>query len=195
METTIKKPNLSFPKIIGDLALASVAVSIIAVTYIGLQRLTPQSATYINAQKNSNVLGANTSQKHLQYIPTNNAPAFISESSFETGINSGGVSIATFKLKSLENIPYEFTPLTLKNSSNTFSKVRISPEFSVQGSYASIEIIYDGLTFEMISSTGTVNPVEISVPGQSTTSLMLRITPIVRLAAPSTLTMDFTEVP
>ncbi|MFZ6021994.1 MAG: hypothetical protein ACOYT9_00810 [Patescibacteria group bacterium] len=187
-----KSPNA--PHIFGDLALTAVAVSVVALTYFGVAGLTPKSTQQIAL--NNNVLGVTTKQKVLNYFPaTTTNLAFISNYTLSGNTTMSGDASLVISFSPLEATNYSFTALTIKNTSSEYRKVQLTPTFSLDGSYTSIQVTYAGATTEIITPQGVVNPIDLVVPPSSATDISLTLQPTIRLATPVSLTLDFTEAP
>lgn len=182
------------PHIFGDLVLTAVAVSVVALTYFGVAGLTPKAAQQIAS--NSNVLGVSTKQKVLNYFPASTSNlSFVRNYTLSGNTTMSGDASLSITFAPLEAAAYSFTALTIKNTSQEFRKIQLTPNYSLNGSYTSIQVTYAGATTEIVTPQGTVNPLDLVVPPSSATDIALSLQPTTRLATPVTLTLDFTEIP
>jgi len=183
-----KQPNLQ--RILGDFGLTALAVSIVAVTFLGLSGLTPR----IEQANDANVLGVSTKEQLVAYYPESaaNLP-FVSDITLTTATDLSGNAKATVQLKPLEATTYEVPLLKLKNTSATFKKVRVVPSFSLQSSFTTISIRYSGKMTEIVSTTGELFPLDLVLSPNTTAALEVIIQPTAALATPTTLTLTFTE--
>lgn len=182
-------------RLFGDMALTAVAVAIVAITYYGVSGLTPKSSL-LTASNDQSVLGVSTKQRSLTYFPQNtNGLAYIKDFSLAGNTGLEGNAVVTINFHPLEASTYEFTVVTIKNSSQDFKKVQLTPAYSLEGSYTTISVVYAGLTSEILSAEGVVSPMDLSIPPAGATDIAIKVQPTTKLATPVTLSLDFTEVP
>lgn len=190
-----KEKHHSIASVLGDISLTVFAVGIVGITFMGVSGLTPKNSQRV-ADTSSTVLGVSTKYKMLSFFPENvaNVP-FVTKSTLSGNTTLDGQVKITLTFTPLQASTYELPLLTIKNASQEYKKVSMSPEFSLDNSFTSISLTFAGQTTEIISVLGVVTPLDLVVPPNSSSPLSLTIQPRVQLATPVTLSLDFTELP
>lgn len=178
---------------IADMGLTAVAVLVVGVTFFGVSGLTPRQQ---NGANSTNVLGVNTSQRTITYKPEDlSRSLFISDFTITDSTRVTGDSRATISFNPLEATTYRFALLSIRNTTSDYKKVRLTPTFSLNGSYTSILLVFAGQTTEIVSSQGVVSPLDLVLPPNSSSATELVVQPVSPLAMPTSLTLSFTELP
>jgi len=175
-----------------DMGLTLVAVAVVAVTFWGVSGLTPR----LYQKDTSEVLGVSTRKEALSFFPANVSQLpFISNLTISdtTGMTNNSTALITFK--PLEATTYRFDLLTIRNTSVDYKKIQLTPSFSLGNSYTTISIIFAGKETEIVSGQGTITPLDLGLPPNSSSGFELVVQPTSPLATPVTLTLSFTELP
>lgn len=189
-----KEKSRKIGGVVGDLALTVIAVGIVGLTYTSVSGLTPRLGG-TQATKDSNVLGVSTKEQQLGYFPVNASTLpFLQDYTLTGNTDLSGDASITLKFLPLEASTYDFTVVTIKNTSLEYKKLRLDPTYSLNGSYTSIKLTYAGQTTEIIGTDGMVTPLDLVIPPTSSSDLALTVQPVAKLATPATLILGFTEV-
>ncbi|MCC7304503.1 hypothetical protein IT418_03795 [bacterium] len=187
-----KSPKVD--SIVKDFFLTVVAVGIVGLTFVSISGLTPRTQT-ITASNDTAVLGVSTKQQLIRYFPINAATLpFLQDYTMSDVSGVSADTDITMRFTPLEATTYDFTAVTIKNSSNDYKKLRLNPSYSLEGSYTSIKLTYAGQTTEIVSTNGLLTPLDLEIPPSSASELVVTIQPVARLMTPVTLVLGFTEV-
>lgn len=176
---------------LSDLLLAAFAVMIVAGTYFGLSKLTPQLSS---KDRVASVLGANSEAEEVSFIPSAEQLPFISSRTTELSTTKPNTATTTIKFSPLEKTSYSFAVITAKNKSTRYKTVQVNPEFSLPNSYTTISINYLGETRVLVDSSGQVYPLDLSLQPNTAVTLRLIVEPTTAIATTTTLRLVFTEL-
>lgn len=195
METKQAKRNTLH--LVGDAAMTVFSIAILAITFYGVSAMTPQPASSITAQKNSSVLGEKSSNAAaLTFFPQPlGSLQYVQNSSFESNVQLTNNATSTISFTALAASTYTLSPLSIKNTGTTSKVVVITPTYSVDGSYTTISLNYDGQLLVLVDAKGTVTPAEIVVDPNTLVPVTIVVQPTTPLQVPPTLTLGFTEKP
>jgi hypothetical protein len=177
-----------------DLGLTVVAVGIVALTFFGVSGLTPRLLTRLNST--DNVLGVTSKQQAILYRPIDlSSTPYIKDFTLSSSADLSENARAVISFNSLKETSHQFEALSIRNQSTDYRKVRLTPSFSLSGSYTSILLVFAGQTTEIVSPEGTISPLDLILPPNSSSVVELIVQPVSQLAMPTSLTLTFTELP
>ncbi len=184
-------------KLVGDTALTVFAFAILGITFYGVSAMTPRTNNAIVSQNNTAVLGAkSTNTSSLSFFPQSMASLpYVQKSTFSSNAQFSGSATSVITLTALTTTAYTITPVSIKNTGTELKTVIVTPEYSVEGSYSTISLQYEGHSLIMIDQKGTVTPAEIIIDPNTITPITVTVEPTTTLQVPPTLTLSFTEKP
>lgn len=176
--------------LLSDILLAAFAVSIVAGTYFGLGKLTPQLTP---TQKVATVLGANSATEKVKFLPSIEKAPFISDSTATLSTTAPNNMAIDLQFAKLEETTYDFSVITVKNDTVQYKSIQVVPTFSLPNSLTTISLKSTDISSVIVNQNGEVFPIDLSVPPNTTMTFRLVVQPTAPIATPTSLQVVFTE--